>query len=125
MPFADTLVLKNNANADVSYLLQGRLAGSATRIRSGDDLLTGRIFKVGHSVEKTQKGLLTVQRDFAQIAVTALDAANVLQRDVWTLTHTGPQTSSLSMNDRLDGFFALKAFMGITDCGVMMLQGMS
>lgn len=118
MPFTDTLVLKNNANANVNYLIQGRGVGFSTRIREGDDLTLASILRIQHSIERNNKMKLDVQRSLTSLSIPVLGADNVLYEAKALFVYTCPRVSALTTalkKDSINGISSLLALAGTYD----------
>lgn len=93
MSFADTLTLKNAANADVTFGRIGTVGGNVRYLDLASTLTEPRELYIGHQMATSPNGF---DRHLLKMLVAKADASGKVYQEVWNFTRTSPRSGIIT-----------------------------
>lgn len=93
MSFADTLTLKNAADADVNFTRIGLVGGNVRYLDLASSLSEPREIVIGHQMATNPIGF---DRHLLKVCVAKADASGKIFQEIWNVTRTTPRNGVIT-----------------------------
>lgn len=109
MSFADTLILKNVAVANVDFTRIGLVGGNIRYLDLASSLSEPREIVIGHQMATNPTGF---DRHLLKVCVAKSDASGKIHQEVWNVTRTTPRSGVITDAMAKDLVAFLSNFLG-------------